>query len=262
LSFAATGASGSFNSVRNTLDHVSINCNQSSAGANYCSSAIFLGSNSASTFITLNQFNDIAITGSMKCGIDLEKNSDTNWWYGVNINAASAPSASAPLCVNLLTPASDQDADANYFSGLQQTVGGFTNHIRAGQTTGIVLWDTTLDVTNIAVLGGSAPQFSALTIGEGVGGVNGAHIGTLKLLDQGNCTMNGASPGTCTAQNLSRAYVAVPQCLVTWDGTGTCAGRLSCSTTTAGGSGGVGSATPASTANGDTCHVHWVVLGY
>ncbi len=252
ISFTTDGSGG--NSSYNILDHVSVNCQVAN-----CSAGLYLGANGGYA-VTLNYFSDLWFTGVMQCGIELEAETDTNHFYSVHINPdGTQPSKSAPFCFNASPGSgSDIDADASYFDGVEVTSTTFANSFRAGQTSGNVFWDSGgIDFGSIANLGGTQ-TFSFLTEGMGPSGVNGMQVGSLNVLDSGNCT---TSSHYCPHQTLSRVYQNTPLCFVTWNGTGTCTGILSCPFTS-GGKYTPGYVVPTSSVSGDTCSLNWFVLGY
>lgn len=75
--------------------------------------------------------------------------------------------------------------------------------------------------------------------------------GPLKIGDQGSCTMTA---GTCAAQNLVKTYTTAPNCVATWNGSGTLTGILKVPSTTT-------TVTPASSVNTDTAVVNWICFG-
>lgn len=119
------------------------------------------GTANAGPTVTQNHFKNIWIRGGLTGGVDCETNTDTNYFYQVEVQQEwlSTPSNSYVLAFNLNTPASDVDADGLFFSGLSST-GNFTNFMRAGQTTGSVIDFTgaTGSANTVHVTGGT-PQF-------------------------------------------------------------------------------------------------------
>jgi hypothetical protein len=86
---------------------------------------------------------------------------------------------------------------------------------------------------------------------SGISAPVGTFYNSLKIGDQGSCTMKA---GTCSAQRLSRTYTAAPNCVATWNGTGVLTGLLKVSATTT-------TVTPASSMATDTAVVNWVCFG-
>jgi len=123
----------------------------------------FLGSGAVNSgaIATQNSFINTFIRGGIQGGVDLELNSDTNYFFNLALfqEWATTPTNSYGMGFNLLTPGSDQDADASWFYGVNIT-GGFTSYVRSGQATGSLI-----DITNITadvgtVVTGGTPQFS------------------------------------------------------------------------------------------------------
>lgn len=83
------------------------------------------------------------------------------------------------------------------------------------------------------------------------GGITVQFLGRFKIQDQGTCTM---ASGTCPSQFLQSGYANPPNCIATWNGTGTLTGILKVPSTS-------GIATPSSTVGTDTAVVNWACFG-
>jgi hypothetical protein len=86
---------------------------------------------------------------------------------------------------------------------------------------------------------------------SGISALTGIFYNSLKIGDQGSCTMTA---GKCSAQTLSRTYNVAPNCIVTWTGSGTLTGQVKVPSTTT-------TVTPASSVSTDTAVVNWVCFG-
>lgn len=163
LSLTSTGASGLLNSIRNVFDHLSIKCSSTQT----CNAAIYLNG-SANTGVTDNEFYDVAISGSPKCGVELEKNTDSNHFVNGNYLPDTIVSGSAPFCFNLSNPTVDIDADASEFVNWNIT-GTPTYGWNAGQSQGhtfVGLNSVPANSSNFHVAGGS-PLYPMVLMGAG-----------------------------------------------------------------------------------------------
>ncbi len=85
---------------------------------------------------------------------------------------------------------------------------------------------------NVTAGGGSVffdlAQATGLTR-TAAGAVAPSPLNRFKVVDQGTCTM---AAGTCAAQSLASTYAVAPNCLATYNGTGTLTGILKAPSTT------------------------------
>jgi hypothetical protein len=165
LKLSASGTGTTVSNSFNHFDHIIIFGNNTT-GSNpgpAVSGIQLIGSGTPNVgpTVTQNSFNDVFIRGGLIGGIDLETNSDTNFFYKISglQEWASMPANSYGLGFNLNTPASDQDADACYFYGFNLT-GSFTNTIRTGQATGHLIDLTGFNAAPTVAVTGGTPQFS------------------------------------------------------------------------------------------------------
>ncbi len=86
---------------------------------------------------------------------------------------------------------------------------------------------------------------------SGISAPTGIFYNSLRIGDQGSCTM---TTGSCSAQTLSHTYANAPNCIATWNGTGTLTGSVKVPATTT-------TVTPASSVATDTAVVNWVCFG-
>jgi hypothetical protein len=131
--------------------------------------------------VTNNSFYDISMDGNMKCGIEIEAQSDTNQFVTGEINPNSgSPAISAAFCFNLGSSSTDVDADGDFFSGIAVTgcctsnggAGPFKYIWNAGQSSGHVFLfaDATPTSPYFNVFGGSPVPPTVLTETLGSGG--------------------------------------------------------------------------------------------
>jgi hypothetical protein len=165
LKLSASGSGATISNSFNHFDHIIIYGN-ASTGSNPGPAIagiqlIGSGTPNVGPTVTQNSFNDIFIRGGLVGGIDLELNSDTNFFYKTSVlqEWASTPANSYGIGLNLNTPASDQDADACYFYGFNLT-GSFTNTVRTGQATGHLIDLTGFNAPPSVAVTGGTPQFS------------------------------------------------------------------------------------------------------
>jgi hypothetical protein len=140
LNMTTAGSGPAADCAWNTFDHLRIAANKDGTSA-HAAVGIKMGAmSSASTpYVTQNKFHDTLITGTLQGGVDVESNSDTNFFLNglaLNQGLPAYPANSYFLAFNLNTPGSDQDSDGNYFDGLNGTGPAPTSDIRAGATTG------------------------------------------------------------------------------------------------------------------------------
>lgn len=139
--------------------------------------------------VTLNRFYNTVCAGGVLHCIDFELNSDSNYFYDVNCNQDVPLAGSSCISFNELTPASDQDADGEFLTGVCLT-GTFSAPIRAGQTNGSVLQLCSgvngLPLTT--VLGGT-PTFDIFTVGLAGTTKTTAFSGTLGVLADATLTV-------------------------------------------------------------------------
>jgi hypothetical protein len=168
----ALAASSSGRSVQNKFDHIQIHCTRQSSSS-YCLAGIYLGGVVAPAApVTNNSFYDISMDGNMKCGIEIEAQSDTNQFVTGEINPNSysgAPASSAAFCFNLNSSSTDVDANGDFFSGIAVTGCcndlSFNQYWNAGQSSGHVFLftDATPTAPYFHVFGGSPVPPTVLT---------------------------------------------------------------------------------------------------
>jgi hypothetical protein len=245
LSLTAVNANG--NTVHPILSDVFIQCQQSS----YCSAALYLGGGST-TAVTNGQFTNLSVSGNVKCGIELEQNTDTNRFFGGNLQADTWVSGSAAFCFNLTNPTVDIDADASEFYGVGVT-GNPTYVWNAGQSQGHIFVGLNVSLpnsSNFHVAGGN-PLYPAMLGGGGGTGAVPLFVNSFAISDQGQCTM---SSGACAAQAFHHNYANPPNCWYSWSGNGTLTGLVKMITTT-------DQVTPTSTVGTDSAGINWGCQG-
>jgi hypothetical protein len=167
----ALGASSPGRSVQNKFDHIQINC--TGLSPSYCMAGIYLGGVYNAAPVTNNSFYDISMDGLMKCGIEIEAQSDTNQFVTGEINPNSfpngSPESSAAFCFNLSNSSTEVDANADFFSGIAVTgccsSNTFNQFWNAGQSSGHVFLFTDAAPTpgNFHIFGGSPVPPTVLT---------------------------------------------------------------------------------------------------
>lgn len=129
----------------NTFDHTEVYGNTATTGvAGPALACIYVngaGTPNTGPTITQNQFMDLFCRGALVGGIDNELNSDSNWYINSKFlqEGVGTPANSYILGFNLNTPATDQDADASFYFGVNWG-GNFTSNIRTGQASGNLIF--------------------------------------------------------------------------------------------------------------------------
>lgn len=159
LQITTSGSGGTRNSIRNEFNRLRILTTNQNASVGY--TGIYLNG-SASSAVTLNRFTGVDIVSNISCGIDLEQETDTNYFSDVQINqdSSSVTPTQAALCFNLSNPSSDIDADASSFDRISVTgMVGFP--IDAGTTSGqrIIATSNQQGGPTVTAQGGASPSF-------------------------------------------------------------------------------------------------------
>lgn len=160
-----TATSTGFNTTFNTFRDFYINPN--SANSQYASCMLLQGSGSVlGPGVYDNTWYNLNCTGQINDVVDFEKNSDSNFIYGVRVfqSLGAAVANSCYLCFNLNTPASDQDAGNGAIIMGANLTGPITNAITMGQTTGAqISYETGASGITPNVIGGT-PLYSLSVI--------------------------------------------------------------------------------------------------
>lgn len=158
------GSGPTHNTVGNVFRGMRIVANNSGSNAT-CLQLLGKGTVNAGAGVTDNYFYDLRCFGGILHAVDFEKNSDSNYIYGLQCNQDLPGANSSCLSFNEITPASDQDANAEVVMGACIT-GTFSAQIRAGQTNGsqIQLCTGSSGLPPQTILGGS-PSYDILTVG-------------------------------------------------------------------------------------------------
>jgi hypothetical protein len=168
---------------------------------------------------------------------------DLMWYFGnetgLKISGVLPPSVSNPASLdNHITNSFFQsNTPYNLNAGTYYTtITGVTNALGIDTSQGAII-----QLSN-DTLGGAIWSF---------GSMNLQTSGSLKIGDQGTCTM---SSGSCGGVKLSHSYSTPPTCLLSWTGAGTLSGALVVSSTHT-------TVTPASSVRTDSATVNWVCFG-
>jgi hypothetical protein len=185
-----TGVSN--NTGVNVFYDLYIHCNSSGVGQQ--ANALSLtgaGAVNSGTFVTDNRFYNVSINGGIKNAIKFELNSDSNYFYGVQINNDGTAQGDA-LVFNGSTPGSAQDVANEVLEGVT-TTGGFNHPISMGTTDGdhIQMSSAAEIVPNIL---GGAQTYVLETTGLGVPPVFNVR-GTVKSTSI-QATNNGIGTGS------------------------------------------------------------------
>lgn len=171
-------------------------------------------------------------------------NSTAQCYFNV-VGTGSASSNSVTLIVKGLTIFSaGQTVTQAFFLGNSQ----YDIDVSYAGTQPTNLFNTSMTgALKYALVGGSAATRISL------GAQNFKAAGRFNFTDSGVCTMTA---GTCTLQTFPSGltYSSVPNCFLTWTGTGTLTGILKPGATTT-------SVTPTSSVGTDTAQISWVCFG-
>lgn len=213
-----TGLGGSLIGVTECLfDKCIIYGNSQSTGTNQGPALYGLllsgaGTANAGPSVTLNSFHSCWIRGGLKYAVDAEINTDTNYFYDLQVlqEWATTPANSAVIAWNLNNPSTEVDADGLFFSGVNYT-GNFTNFVRAGQGSGHVIDFTSIspNANTVAVAGGT-PQFCGRIIYlNGNQSANYTCIGTAytAIAPATTIAKNGSGGGNYVTASTSYAVV-------------------------------------------------------
>lgn len=212
------GSGPTHNTVGNIFRGLHIVANNSGPNAT-CVQFLGKGTVNAGAGVTDNYFYDLKCFGGILHGVDFEKNSDSNYIYGLQCNQDLPGANSSCVSFNELTPASDQDADGEVVMGACIT-GTFSAPIRAGQTNGSVvqLCNGANGLPPPTVLGGT-PTMDIFSVGLD-GTLKGqAFSGVVGVL----ASLNLTPPSGAVAGDFYAARSATSGCAeLGTDGSGLC----------------------------------------